>query len=187
MDQGPYSFLRCKNCPKCSVPVSVEVDKLNLFSLFCQFNISWRSKLRYLIFTKSHQSWDIISVDSGNFFSVKSKFTSQKTRKPWVKLRPLWPFDCHVFFLLLGYKNYTPQKISRSQGPQNLRFQGVLSSFGLLSRTPPFLGFKKNSPTFHFSENFPVFFVVLERINLFFHVGFGETSWSLENLSCSGF
>ena len=35
--------------------MSLEVDKLNFFSLFCQFNISWRSKLRSLIFTKSHQ------------------------------------------------------------------------------------------------------------------------------------
>lgn len=99
VDQGPYSFSRCKNCPKCSFPVSLEVDKLNLFSLFCQFNISWRSKLRYLIFTKSHQSWDIISVDSENFKFVVKLRQSKNPQKPWVVKSTTWPFDCHAFFL----------------------------------------------------------------------------------------
>ena len=141
--------------------------------------------------SQNHTSLGISSQWTPRISSLLSNFASQKTRKDHgrqVHNLAFW-LPCFLSFCL-DIKTIHPKRFLDLRAPQNLRFQEVLSSFGFLTRTSPFFGVQEN----HFSENFPVFFVVLERIHLFFPRwfwgNFGKKThdlFALENLSCSEF
>ena len=78
--------------------------------------------------SQNHTSLGISSQWTPRISSLLSNFASQKTRKNHGSSSPqLGLLTAMLSFFLLGYKNYTPQKVSRSQGPPKPSISG--SSF----------------------------------------------------------
>ena len=142
--------------------------------------------------SQNHTSLGISSQWTPRISSLLSNFASQKTRKNHGSSSPqLGLLTAMLSFFLLGYKNYTPQKVSRSQGPPKPSISG--SSFLVRLPNSDFPLFRGSRKPFFWKLS-SVFSWCWNESTCFFHVGFGETSakkthdlFALENLSCSEF